>query len=73
MWDLGRYGGYFEFTLSPWDFAAAKLFVEEAGGRVTTCAGEPMPLSKSGLLASNGLLHEALLEVISKHVGNSPA
>ncbi len=65
---LGRYGGYFEFTLSPWDFAAAKLFVEEAGGRVTDCTGEPVPLSKSSLLASNGLLHPQLLEIVSKHV-----
>lgn len=68
---LGRFGGYFEFTLSPWDFAAAKLFVEEAGGRVTTCAGGPLPLSKSSLLASNGLLHDRLLEVISKNAENS--
>jgi myo-inositol-1(or 4)-monophosphatase len=66
---LGRYGGYFEFTLSPWDFAAAKLFVEEAGGQVTTCTGEPMPLAKLSLLASNGLLHQPLLDIVSKHAG----
>ena len=67
---LGRFGGFFELTLSPWDFAAARLFVEEAGGRVTTCSGEPLPLSKSSLLATNGLLHQSILAVVSKHAEN---
>ncbi len=43
---LGHLGGYFEFTLSPWDFAAGRLFVEEAGGKVTDCLGNPLPLAK---------------------------
>ena len=61
---LGQLGGYFEYTLSPWDFAAGRLFVEEAGGRVTTCRGEPLPLAKSSVLATNGLLHDAMLGVV---------
>ena len=64
---LGRFGGFFEFTLSPWDFAAAALFVREAGGTVTTCLGEPLPLDKSSVLATNGLLHEPTKSVVSKH------
>ena len=36
---LGQYGAYFEYTLSPWDFAAGRLFVEEAGGLVTSARG----------------------------------
>jgi len=61
---LGQLGAYFEFTLSPWDFAAGRLFVEEAGGRVTTCLGDPLPLAKTSILATNGLLHDAMLGVV---------
>lgn len=63
----GMIGAYFEFTLAPWDFAAGRLFVEEAGGRVTTCLGDPVPLAKTSVLVSNGLLHQEMLEVIRPH------
>ncbi|MDA8563711.1 inositol monophosphatase [Mariniblastus sp.] len=62
---LGRFGGFFEFTLSPWDFAAAALFVREAGGTVTTCLGEPLPLQKTSILATNGQLHEVMKSIVS--------
>ena len=65
---LGRFGGYFEYELSPWDFAAARLFVEEAGGQVTDCSGNPLQLKKTSVLASNGVLHESLLETVSRNV-----
>lgn len=61
---VGWYGGYFEYTLSPWDFAAARLFVEEAGGKVTDCDGGTLKLEKGSVLASNALLHDAMLEVV---------
>jgi myo-inositol-1(or 4)-monophosphatase len=64
---LGQFGGYFEFTLSPWDFAAAALFVEEAGGRVTTCRGEELPLAKTSILATNKILHPAMLAIVQEH------
>jgi len=64
---LGQLGAYFEFELSPWDFAAGRLFVEEAGGRVTDCRGEPLPLAKSSVLASNGILHDVMLDVVRPH------
>jgi myo-inositol-1(or 4)-monophosphatase len=67
MVGLGMYGAYFELELSPWDFAAGRLFVEEAGGRVTTAHDEPLPLIRSGILATNGPLHGAMLEVVGKH------
>jgi len=60
----GQSGAFFEYELSPWDFAAGRLFVEEAGGRVTTCRGEELPLRKTSVLASNGLLHEAALQIV---------
>lgn len=63
----GRFGCFFEFKLSPWDFAAGRLFVEEAGGRVTTSSGAPLPLTSSSLLASNGHLHQTLIDLLSQH------
>jgi myo-inositol-1(or 4)-monophosphatase len=70
MVGLGRYGAYFEYELSPWDFAAGRLFVEEAGGRVTDARGGPLPLASSSVLATNGALHEAMLEVVrARHPG----
>jgi len=64
----GIFGAFFEYELAPWDFAAGRLFVEEAGGRVTTCTGEPLPLRSSTVLASNGHLHDALRALVEPHV-----
>jgi myo-inositol-1(or 4)-monophosphatase len=64
---LGRFGGYFEYQLSPWDFAAARLFLEEAGGKITTCDGDKLPLEKTSVLATNSLLHDSMLEIVRKH------
>ena len=58
----GRYDGFWEFNLNPWDTAAGVLIVEEAGGKVTRFDGSPFELDSRQTLASNGLLHEALLE-----------
>ena len=69
----GMLDAYFEFELAPWDFAAGRLFVEEAGGMVTTCCGGPLPLAKTSVLASNGPLHEAILSVIRPHSLRSDA
>ena len=66
---LGRFGGYFEYKLSPWDFAAARLFLTEAGGTITTCTGLPLPLKTSTVLATNSLLHQPMLEIVKKHAG----
>ena len=63
----GWFGGFFEYELSPWDFAAGRLLVEEAGGTVTTCDGAPLPLAKSTVLASNGSLHPQMLDIVKKH------
>lgn len=63
----GMFGTFFEFQLSPWDFAAGRLILEEAGGRITTGRGESLPLTTSSVLATNGLLHNAALEIVSKH------
>ena len=60
----GMFGAYFEYKLSTWDFAAGRLILEEAGGKITTSDGSPLPLANSSILASNGHLHEAVLNCI---------
>jgi myo-inositol-1(or 4)-monophosphatase len=57
----GRYEGFWEFNLNPWDTAAGVLLVEEAGGRVTDFAGGPFQIDSRETLASNGLIHEELV------------
>ena len=64
---LGGFGAFFEYELAPWDFAAGRLFVEEAGGRVTDGRGEPLPLRKTSLVASNGLIHDEVVEIVRAH------
>lgn len=62
----GRLDGYWEFRLSPWDLAAGALLVEEAGGRVTTPQGDPLPPLGTDVVATNGHIHGELLEVLAK-------
>ncbi len=69
---LGRFGAFFEYTLSPWDFAAGRLFVEQAGGRVTDCSGQPLALTKTSVLATNGLLHESMLDKVNNAIQHLP-
>lgn len=53
----GRAELYFELQTSPWDFAAGKLIVEEAGGSVTTLAGTPLSFDrKTSILAKNNVI-----------------
>jgi myo-inositol-1(or 4)-monophosphatase len=57
----GRYDGFWEFNLNPWDTAAGVLIVEEAGGKVTKFDGSGFEIDSRETLASNGLIHDALL------------
>jgi myo-inositol-1(or 4)-monophosphatase len=57
----GRFDGFWEFNLNPWDTAAGVLIVEESGGRVTRFDGSAFLLDSSETLASNGLVHDALV------------
>lgn len=62
----GRFDGFWEFNLNPWDTAAGVLIVEEAGGKITDFHGGPFELNSRETLASNGLVHEALLNEFDK-------
>ena len=57
----GRFEGFWEFNLNPWDTAAGVLLVEEAGGKVSRFDGSPFELNSRETVASNGLIHAELL------------
>ncbi len=58
----GRFDGFWEFNLNSWDTAAGVLLVEEAGGKVSRFDGSPFRIDSSETLASNGLVHDALVQ-----------
>lgn len=62
----GRFTGFFETGLNPWDVAAGTLLVEEGGGRVTDYRNRPSPhpLFERQILASNGAVHDAMLDLL---------
>jgi myo-inositol-1(or 4)-monophosphatase len=57
----GRFDAFWEFNLNAWDTAAGVLIVEEAGGRVSDFRGGPFQIASRETLASNGLVHQAML------------
>jgi myo-inositol-1(or 4)-monophosphatase len=61
----GRYDGFWEFDLSPWDVAAGTLLVREAGGSVTRIDGAPAALDARSILASNARIHHELRAVLT--------
>ena len=60
----GRFDGFWELKLRPWDIAAASLLIEEAGGRVTGFSGRPWRLPVRDVVASNGLVHDEMLGLL---------
>ena len=61
----GRFDGFWELNLSAWDTAAGVLIVTEAGGQVTNFNGGPFSNYKPEIVASNGLIHKSMLEVLN--------
>ena len=66
----GRFEGFWELKLNPWDKAAGSLIVTEAGGRVSDLKGEPFQLLGEPIFASNGLVHDAMVEVFAEVLKN---
>lgn len=60
----GRFDGFWEEKLGPWDTAAGALIVQEAGGHVTDVTGERFHYSKRSVLATNPHIHRELLEIL---------
>lgn len=61
----GRFDGYYEFFLNPWDSAAGFLIVEEAGGKVTNFKGEYYSPYQEKIIATNGRIHDELVAWIN--------
>ena len=61
----GRFDGFWEIGLSPWDIAAGSLIVAEAGGKVTQIDGTPLKMDSPSILVSNGKLHEEMQELLN--------
>lgn len=66
----GRFDGFWEQRLRPWDTAAGALIVQEAGGRVTGFDGMPFDVRAGHVVASNGPLHEQMVTVVRDFATN---
>lgn len=62
----GRLDGFWEVSLNPWDMAAGVLVLQEAGGKYTDFRGFPSTIYNKQMLASNGLIHEKMGEVLKR-------
>lgn len=60
----GRFEGFFEYELAPWDYAAGSLIVTEAGGLCTDRAGGPLRLDSRNIIAATSPIHAPLLETV---------
>ena len=63
----GRFDGFYEHHLHAWDVAAGILLVENAGGQISDFSGGEGALFGGEIIASNGLIHEPMREVIARH------
>ena len=61
----GRFDGFWEFDLNPWDVAAGTLLVREAGGTVTRADGSAAALDARSILATNGRIHGELADALA--------
>lgn len=64
----GRFDGFYEHELNAWDSAAGFLIVEEAGGKVTDLKGDPYSPYQPGIIATNSLIHDELVEWVQGNV-----
>lgn len=65
----GRFDGYWERNLKPWDVAAGVVIIREAGGHVTDLVGSPNMLESGDILAGNSYIHKSLLGILDKPAG----
>ena len=65
---MGRFDGFWEFGLKPWDVCAGALILEEAGGKVSDWDNSSMPFSGNRVLATNGHIHDEMMTTLSENV-----
>jgi myo-inositol-1(or 4)-monophosphatase len=63
----GRFDGFWEIGLNPWDVAAGSLIIQEAGGRISDFWGANNYLFSGYFIASNGLIHDHMLKLLQDH------
>ncbi len=62
----GRFDGFYEENLKPWDTAAGLVIIAEAGGKIANFAGGAYDIYSPNILASNGFLHEEILRCVQE-------
>jgi len=62
----GRFDGFWEVRLNPWDMAAGSVIVREAGGTLTNFSGSDLSIYGYELVASNGHIHQAMLSILNR-------
>lgn len=62
----GRFDGFWEINLNPWDVAAGVILVQEAGGKVTQYSGDPYWIDKDTILATNGKINDEISQILSQ-------
>lgn len=60
----GRYDGFWELNLFPWDVAAGFIIIKEAGGVVTNFSGDPFTVYDKEILATNSLIHQKMVSIL---------
>jgi len=68
----GRFDGFLELKLSPWDVAAGSVIIQEAGGKITDFAGENNHVRTGNVIASNSLIHDFLLQKVKNVFPENP-
>lgn len=69
----GRFDGFWERELSPWDYAAGLILVREAGGYVSEMNGKALKMGSPSILASNNAIHSDLMKLLRKPLSNQKA
>ncbi len=65
----GKFAGFYETTLSPWDYAAGALLITEAGGKISNFDGDPPSLDRpDSIVAGNAAAYPRMLEIIRRHM-----
>lgn len=67
---MGRFDGFYEFNLKPWDICAGSIIVKEAGGLCTDWNNEPAPFSGSRILCSNTAIHKQMIDILNQREYN---
>lgn len=65
----GRFEGFWEYNLNPWDVAAGCIIAKEAGASVTDFSNNDVSIYSKEIIATNGLVHDKLLEIIQRVEG----